>query len=141
MDCGASQDFYDLNNQLFRPPPSSQQFPQPVTPAPELDQLPTYGNRKNRKQRDKEKANPVRVQINKEAELFPFANFPSENQRVRSRRKDVDILTNQKTFLTLNERFPREYDFDDEVDEDDLHPRPGQDDDYLYNYLQNPLFD
>ena len=149
MDCGASQDYYDLNNQLFSSPVSGQQFP-PVTPAPSITttQLPSYGNRKNRKQRDKDKANPVRVKINKEAELFPFPNFPSENQRARSRRKDADRLTNQKTFLTLNERFPRRFELDVDVDEDDNQKEDDEDDDYdydydypNYNYIENPIFD
>ena len=143
MDCGASQEFYDLNNQLGITPGTNkpQQFQKPATSAPEFDPLPTYGQRKNRKQRNKGKTNPVRVQINKEAELFPFPNFSSQSQRARSRRKDVDILTNQKRFLTLNERFPREYDLDYEDDEDDLETKLDEDEDYQYNYLQNPLFD
>ena len=147
VDCGASQDFYDLNSQLGISPGSNknQQFQkQPATSAPEFDPLPTYG-RKNRKQRNKGKTNPVRVQINKEAELFPFPNFPSENQRARSRRKDVEILTNQKTFLTLNERFPRRFDVDFDVDEDD-HQKDDEDGEYdydyqNYNYIENPIFD
>ena len=151
MDCGASQDFYDLNNQLGISPSSpgnnkNQQFQKPATSAPEFDPLPTYGNRKNRKQRKKGKTNPVRVKINKEAELFPFPNFPSENQRARSRRKDADILTKQKTFLTLNERFPRRFDLDFDVDEDDHQKDDDEDGSYdydyqNYNYIENPIFD
>ena len=144
VDCGASQDFYDLNNLLGLEEDGGQQqvipSPVPATQAPDLDQLPTYGNRKNRKQRDKAKANPVRVKINKEAELFPFPNFPSQNQRLRTRRRDVDILTNQKSFLTLNERFPRDFDFYDEEDEDDFEMKYNEDDEYGYNYVKNPIF-
>lgn len=151
MDCGASQEYYDLNSQLGITSPGSdknQQFQKPATPAPEFEPLPTYGRRKNRKERNKGKTNPVRVQINKEAELFPFPNFPSENQRARSRRKDgdVDILTKQKTFLTLNERFPRRFDFDFDVDEDDNQKEDDKDDEFdydyqNYNYIENPIFD
>ena len=143
VDCGASQDFYDLNNQLgITPGPNkNQQFQKPATPAPEFGPLPTYGNRKNRKQRNKGKTKPVRVQINKEAELFPFPNFPSENQRARSRRKDVDILTKQKSFLTLNERFPRRFDLDFVDDEDDNMKEDGDYDYQNYNYIENPIFD
>ena len=150
MDCGASQEFYDLNNQLGITPGTNkpQQFQKPATSAPEFDPLPTYGQRKNRKQRNKGKTNPVRVQINKEAELFPFPNFPSENQRARSRRKDADRLTNQKTFLTLNERFPRRFELDVDDDEDDNQKEDDEDDDYdydydyqNYNYIENPIFD
>ena len=149
VDCGASQEYYDLNNQLGTSPSpgnnKNQQFQKPATSAPEFDPLPTYG-RKNRKQRKKGKTNPVRVTINKEAELFPFPNFPSENQRARSRRKDVEILRNPKTFLTLNERFPRRFDVDFDVDDDDHQKENNEDGEYdydyqNYNYIENPIFD
>ena len=81
----------------------------------------------------------MRVQINKEAELFPFPNFPSENQRARNRRKD--ILTKQKSFLTLNERFPRRFDLDFVDDEDDNMKEDGDYDYQNYNYIENPIFD
>jgi len=141
VDCGASQDYYDLNNNLFKEQQQNVAKIQSTTEETQQD-LASYGNNKRG---GKGKGNPVRISINRDAEYLPFPNFPSQNTRLRSERlnSQSDALYGNKRILFLNDRFPRDYDPDKRLNDDDIEEAFDEEDfDYIdYSEVNKPFIE
>ena len=139
VDCGASQAFYDLNNNLFKDFPQQQhsKIQQASTSGPEQD-LPSYGGspRRNPGRQGKGKGNPVRISINNEAEYLPFPNFPSPIKN-QSQRKLRNQYGNRRIRFPV-ERFPRDYDGEKHFDEDDNEDEDEENDFDYIDYSNKP---
>ena len=93
------------------------------------------------------KGSPVRIQINNEAEYLPFPNFPAQNKRRSQQRlntyggssssSQADALYGNKRLLFLNERFPRNDDGGDSLEEDDLSETFDEEDVNYIDYSES----
>ena len=91
------------------------------------------------------KGSPVRIQINNEAEYLPFPNFPAQNKRRSQQRlntygsssSQADALYGNKRLLFLNERFPRNDDGGDSLEEDDLSEAFDEEDVNYIDYSES----
>ena len=92
------------------------------------------------------KGSPVRIQINNEAEYLPFPNFPAQNKRRSQQRlntygssssSQADALYGSKRLLFLNERFPRNDDGGDSLEEDDLSEAFDEEDVNYIDYSES----